>query len=215
MPEDPAATAAPRRIDTAPAPDACADLLASAFAAEPAVSWICGTSAASRAHWFRATLRTHASLAGARRTALVDADGRPLAAAVLTPPGAVPGAGARARWAARTLLRCGPLALARTLRYLDAAEGRAPEGAWTLEFVGVRPDLTGRGAGRTLLDHVLAAVPAGAGVHLTTADPSNVPLYRRFGFVTQHEIALGPLTVTAMARPPRRTEGGLPGTAHR
>ncbi|MFG2340129.1 GNAT family N-acetyltransferase [Streptomyces yangpuensis] len=193
---------APWRIETDPDPVACADLLAAAFTREPAVGWICGSSASARTHWFRATLRTHAGLPDARRAALADADGRLLAAAVLTPPGATPTAGARALWAARTLLRSGPRALGRTLRHLGATEGCAPAGSWTLEFIGVVPALTGCGAGRALLDHVLSAVPAGAGVHLTTADPSNVGLYRHFGFTTLNETRLGPLTVTAMARDP-------------
>ncbi|AWZ08546.1 GNAT family N-acetyltransferase [Streptomyces sp. ICC4] len=188
------------RIDPAPDPAACAELLAAAFAREPAVSWICGDSAPVRTHWFRATLRTHAGLDGARRTALVGADGRLLAAAVLTPPGATPAAGARALWAARTGLRCGPRALGRTLRYLDVSGGNAPPGLWTLEFVGVRPDLTGRGAGRLLLDHVLATTPAPHGLYLTTADPTNVPLYQHFGFTTQRKTPLGPLSVTSMSR---------------
>ncbi|MEU2183098.1 GNAT family N-acetyltransferase [Streptomyces thermolilacinus] len=188
------------RIDPDPDPDACAVLLAAAFAREPAVSWICAGSATVGTHWFRATLRTHAGLDGARRTALVGADGRLLAAAVLTPPGATPTVGARALWAARTGLRCGPRALVRTLRYLGVTDGGAPPGAWTLEFVGVRPDQTGRGAGRLLLDHVLAATPAPHGLYLTTADPANIPLYRRFGFATLRETPLGPLRVTSMSR---------------
>ncbi|MGP3683378.1 GNAT family N-acetyltransferase [Streptomyces sp. IBSNAI002] len=131
------------------------------------------------------------------------ADGRLLAAAVLTPPSATPAAGPHVLWAARTGLRCGPRTLGRTLRYLDATEAGAPPGAWTLEFVGVRPDLTGRGAGRLLLDHVLVVTPAAHGLYLTTADPANVPLYRRFGFTTLRETPLGPLHVTSMSRPGR------------
>ncbi|GGX43329.1 GNAT family N-acetyltransferase [Streptomyces chryseus] len=188
------------RIDTDPDPTACADLLTAAFAREPAVSWICGGSSPVRAHWFWATLRAHASLDGARRTALVGADARLLAAAVLTPPGATPAAGTRALWAARTGLRCGPRALDRTLRYLDATDGGAPPGAWTLEFVGVRPDRTGRGAGRLLLDHVLATTPTPHGLYLTTTDPANVPLYHHFGFTTLRQTPLGPLSVTSMSR---------------
>ncbi|WP_046779557.1 GNAT family N-acetyltransferase [Streptomyces yangpuensis] len=185
------------RIDADPDPVGCADLLAAAFAREPAVSWICGDSASARTHWFRSTLRTHARLAGARRAALVGPDGRLLAAAVLTPPGAAPSAVAQAGWAARTVLRCGPPALGRTLRYLRATEGGVPPGAWTLEFIGVHPDLTGRGAGRALLDHVLTTAHA---TYLTTADPSNVPLYRHFGYTVLRETRLGPLTITSMAR---------------
>lgn len=191
---------APWRIVTDPDPVACADLLAAAFAREPAVSWICGDSASARTHWFRSTLRTHARLAGAgaRRAALVDPDGRLLAVAVLTPPGAAPSTVAQAGWAARTVLRCGPRALGRTLRYLRATEGGAPPGAGTLEFIGVHPDLTGHGAGRALLDHVLTTAH---GNYLTTADPSNVPLYRHFGYTPLRETRLGPLTITSMARP--------------
>ncbi|MFF9982899.1 GNAT family N-acetyltransferase [Streptomyces erythrochromogenes] len=187
------------RIVTDPDPVACADLLAAAFAREPAVSWICGDSASARTRWFRSTLRTHARLAGAGggRVALVDPDGRLLAVAVLTPPGAAPSAAGQAAWAARTALLCGPRALGRTLRYLRATEGGAPPGAGTLEFIGVHPDLTGRGAGRALLDHVLATAH---GDYLTTADPSNVPLYRHFGYAPLHETRLGPLTITSMAR---------------
>ncbi|MFE5912458.1 GNAT family N-acetyltransferase [Streptomyces wedmorensis] len=88
------------------------------------------------------------------------------------------------------------------------AETAAPVGAWTLEFIGVRPDTAGRGAGRYLLDHVLAATPAQAGFFLTTADPANVPLYRRFGFVDLRRTTLGPLDVRAMVKPGAGTRPG-------
>ncbi|MDB1086054.1 GNAT family N-acetyltransferase [Streptomyces sp. ACA25] len=198
--------AGPWRIDAAPDPVVCARALAAAFAREPAVSWICGASAPVRSHWFEATLRAHATLPGARHRTLRHADGRPVAAAVLTPPGAAHTAPTRAVWAARTGFRCGPRALGRTLRYLHLAEAATPEGAWTLEFIGVLPGMTGRGAGRVLLDHLLADVPAPGGFYLTTADPANVPLYRHFGFVPVHRTALGPLDITAMARPGRLSE---------
>ncbi|MFG3406622.1 GNAT family N-acetyltransferase [Streptomyces sp. NPDC048142] len=189
------------RIDADPAPAVCARVLAAAFAQEPAVSWICGASESVRTHWFEATLRAHATLSGARRHVLTDSGGRPVAAAVLTPPGAAPAAGARAVWAARTGIRCGPGTFRRTLRYLHLAEPAAPTGAWTLEFIGVRPDMAGRGAGRALLDRLLTTTRAPAGFFLTTADPANVPLYRHFGFTVLHRTALGPLRITAMSRP--------------
>ncbi|MGW6973858.1 GNAT family N-acetyltransferase [Streptomyces sp. NPDC054952] len=192
--------ARPWRIDTTPDPVACARTLAAAFAREPAVSWICGHSQAVRTHWFETTLRTHATLDGARRHTLVDPDGAAVAAAVLTPPRATPTVGARALWVARTGVRCGPRAVRRALRHLHRGEGLAPDGAWTLEFIGVRPDLAGRGAGGALLDHVLTTTHAPAGFFLTTADPANVPFYRRFGFTVPRRTSLGPLEITAMTR---------------
>ncbi|PCG87407.1 hypothetical protein CIB93_02980 [Streptomyces sp. WZ.A104] len=189
------------RIVSNPDPAACARTLAAAFASEPAVSWICGSSETVRTHWFEATLRAHATLPGARRYMLTTPGGQPVGSAVLTPSGAVPGASDRAVWAARTGIRCGPPALWRTLRYLRHSEASAPADAWTLEFIGVRPDVAGRGAGRFLLDHVLAATEAPAGFFLTTADPANLSYYRRFGFTDLHWTALGRLGITAMARP--------------
>ncbi|WP_406079709.1 GNAT family N-acetyltransferase [Streptomyces zaomyceticus] len=189
------------RIEPDPDPVTCARALAAAFAREPTLSWICGTSRTARNHWFEATLRTHAALPGSLRHALTTPDGRTVAAAVLTPPGATPGASARAAWAARTALRCGPAALRKTLRHLHHAEAHAPVGAWTLEFIGVRPDSAGHGAGRLLMDHVLATTDAPAGFFLTTADPANVALYGRFGFTELQRTTMASLTVTAMVRP--------------
>ncbi|MGV9314059.1 GNAT family N-acetyltransferase [Streptomyces sp. NPDC003691] len=194
--------------DTATEPE-CRTVLSAAFAREPATRWICGDSQQVRDRWFAATLTAHATLPGARRVTLGHGS-ETCAAAVLTPPGGVPSAGARAAWLARTALGCGPRALGRTLRYLQAAEKAAPAGAWTLEFVGVLPALQGRGAGRRLLDHVLAGLPAPGGVFLTTADPENEVLYRRFGFTTLRHIPVGPITTAAMWRPAPGENGTVP-----
>ncbi|GGT73682.1 GNAT family N-acetyltransferase [Streptomyces atratus] len=190
-------------IDDCPTVDSCARVLADAFAREPAVSWICGGSSATRANWFAATLRADATLPGSRRYTLTGDGGRPIAAAILTPPGAALSPAAQAQWGARTLARCGPRAVQRTLRYLQITEAGAPEGAWTLEFIGVDPGAVGRGAGRRLLDRLLADTSATAGVFLTTADPGNVALYQHFGFVTLRHVSVGPLNVATMLR--RRT----------
>ncbi|MFD3469160.1 GNAT family N-acetyltransferase [Streptomyces sp. NPDC058682] len=196
-------SAGPDRLDRddAPPPVRCAPVLAAAFVREPAMTWIAGGSDRVRRAWFSATLRTHATLPGARRHLLTDGAGRPVAAAVLTPPAAVPSGAARAAWAARTLVGCGPRTLVRTLRYLHAAEAGIPAGAWTLEFIGVQPEAAGRGAGGRLLGHLLAATPAPGGIFLTTADEANVRLYRRFGFTVLRRLTVGPLKVTAMWRP--------------
>ncbi|MFG2235784.1 GNAT family N-acetyltransferase [Streptomyces sp. NPDC048723] len=187
--------------DDAPPPARCAPVLAAAFVREPAMTWIAGGSDRVRQAWFTATLRTHATLPGARRHLLTDRHGRPVAAAVLTPPAGVPSGAARAAWAARTLVGCGPRALVRTLRYLHATEAETPAAAWTLEFIGVEPEEAGRGAGGRLLRHLLAATPAPGGIFLTTADETNVRLYHRFGFTTLRRLTVGPLEVTAMWRP--------------
>ncbi|MFD7785043.1 GNAT family N-acetyltransferase [Streptomyces nojiriensis] len=204
----PDAGAGPGRLDRddAPPPARCAPVLAAAFVREPAMAWIAGGSDRVRQAWFGATLATHATLPGARRHLLTDRDGRPVAAAVLTPPAAVPSGAARAAWAARTLVACGPRALVRTLRYLHAAEARTPAGAWTLEFIGVEPGAAGRGTGGRLLGHLLATTPAPGGIFLTTADEANVRLYRRFGFTVLRRLTVGPLEVTAMWRPDARAE---------
>lgn len=181
-------------VDERPDVAVCARVLAAAFAREPATRWICGARPAVREHWFAATLEAQAGLPGARREVLRTADGEPVAAAVLTPPGATPGTAARARWLARTLRHCGAKPLVRTLGYLHRTEPLAPDGAWTLEFVGVDPRHAGRGAGRTLLERLPDAV------FLTTAGPGNVALYHRFGFGELHRLRVGPLEVTAMAR---------------
>ncbi|MGW6983457.1 GNAT family N-acetyltransferase [Streptomyces sp. NPDC054932] len=202
--------AGPLDRDDSPSPARCVPVLAAAFVREPAMTWISGGSDRVRRAWFTAILRTHATLHGSRRHLLTDGHGRAVAAALLTPPAAVPAGPARAAWAVRTLVGCGPRALVRTLRYLHRTEAEAPPGAWTLEFIGVEPESAGRGAGGQLLGHVLAETPAPGGIFLTTADESNVRLYHRFGFTTLRRLTVGPLEVTAMWRPdPARTRAAI------
>ncbi|MGX2994391.1 GNAT family N-acetyltransferase [Streptomyces sp. JNUCC 64] len=197
---------APVALNGSASAHAVRTVLTAAFAHEPATRWICGGSTGVRDRWFAATLAAHDTLPGALRLTL-DRGAEPVAAAVLTPPDGSPPGRARAAWAARAALGCGPAALVRTLRYLDAAEAAVPPGAWTLEFLGVVPEQRGRGMARRLLDHVLATLPAPAGVFLTTADPDNRALYRRFGFTTVRRLPVGPLTTTAMWHPGGTTPG--------
>lgn len=58
-----------------------------------------------------------------------------------------------------------------------------------LHVLGVHPGRKGQGVGGGLLRHV-ASLAAAAGVvsHLETANPVNLPLYRRFGFEVRTEI---------------------------
>ena len=85
-------------IDDCPTVDACARVLADAFAREPAVSCVGGGSSAARENWFAATLRADATLPGSLRYALTGDGSRPIAVAILTPPGAALSPAAQAQW---------------------------------------------------------------------------------------------------------------------
>lgn len=93
------------------------------------------------------------------------------------------------------LVRSGILGLAfklgwrvtgRLLRYkefLDAVRMAAvPEQHWYLFSIGVRPDQQGRGLGAALLAHGRQRMTAGQTCYLETANPDNLPFYRRNGF---------------------------------
>jgi GNAT superfamily N-acetyltransferase len=177
----------------------CVGVLVDAFAREPAVLRVCGHDPVRRTAWFDALLRTHATVPGLRLMAT--AHGRAVGVAVATAPGARPTAMAQAAWTARTWKGCGPRALVRTLEYLRRTEPWKPAGAWTLEFVGVQPEERGQGLARALFDQAKDAYP-GAPAFLTTADPDNVALYRRWGFSPLVRVALGKTTVVAMVLPP-------------
>ncbi|WP_018351701.1 GNAT family N-acetyltransferase [Longispora albida] len=157
-----------------------AGLLATAFSAEPGMTWLCGTR---KRPWFAATLRLP-----------VDRVLVPGAAALITPPGSRIPPLTQARWAASVLAGCGPRAVRRTLGYLARTEPLKPAGASVLEFVGVLPEDRGRGLARQLI----TAIPGP--LFLTTADPANIPLYTKLGFTVTETVRIGPLTVTAMLR---------------
>lgn len=175
----------------------CVEVLSAAFAQEPAVMRFCGTDERRRTAWFDALLRTHASLPGSR---LILARGdRPVAAALVTPPGCRPTAAAQWGWTGRTLWCCGPRPLIRTLDYLRRTEPWKPAGAWTLDFVGVLPGERGRGLARRLCDRGQADHPE-APAFLTTADPRNVALYEDWGFGACARAVIGGLAVVGMSR---------------
>ncbi|MBX3234344.1 MAG: GNAT family N-acetyltransferase [Labilithrix sp.] len=72
--------------------------------------------------------------------------------------------------------------------------------------LGVHPKQKGKGLGGALLRHALAiADKAGTASYLETANPVNLPLYRKFGFETTSEIAThGGPPVWTMVRGPSR-----------
>ncbi len=98
------------------------------------------------------------------------------------------------------------------VRVHDAAAGMAALAAhrprephWALHTVAVRSEAQGRGAGRRLLEPVLARCDAdGVPAHLDSSSPRNVPFYERLGFRVVAEVPVpggGPV-MRAMVRPP-------------
>lgn len=185
-------------IDAAPPLRLCAGLLADAFVDEPGMRWICGPGLPRKRRWFAATTHAHVSLPG-HRAYVISGDGVPVGAALAGPSGGRLGLRARVEWTARVCAGCGPGAVRRTLAYLAAVEDGVPGGAWSLEFVGVSPTARGRGAARALIERVVGDA-AGADVVLTTADPANVGVYRRLGFVETGRVRLADLSVVTMRR---------------
>jgi ribosomal protein S18 acetylase RimI-like enzyme len=90
---------------------------------------------------------------------------------------------------------------------VDALERDAPEPVWYLGVLGVAPEYQGRGLGGRLMLPVLErADREGLAVTLETAQPRNLPLYRRHGFEVKTELppaTPGAPIVWTMKRPYR------------
>jgi ribosomal protein S18 acetylase RimI-like enzyme len=76
---------------------------------------------------------------------------------------------------------------------------------WYLTILGVDPGRHGTGHGSALLAHMLRRVDAEHAVAaLESSNPTNVPLYERFGFEITGKIRIGEIPlVHTMARPAR------------
>ncbi|XXF79663.1 GNAT family N-acetyltransferase [Myxococcaceae bacterium GXIMD 01537] len=175
---------------------ACAAVLASAFAREPGMCWVCGPGVVSKQHWFETTLAMLHTLPGARRYSAVRGE-EVLAVAIVSPPQEVPSLSRQLSWLASTGLACGVGCVQRTLRYLRASERLKPAGSWTLEFIGVADSARGQGLSRSLVARIERDLKD-APLFLTTADPRNVPLYQHLGFSGVGTLTLDALSVTAM-----------------
>lgn len=115
------------------------------------------------------------------------------AVAVWLPPGpAHPSCGTVCRVGLQVLLKLGPRAFSRMLRYSnhvgDLRERLLPAGHWYLQVLGVSPDCQGRGLGKSLLAPMFARLD---GLHLPcgldTMNWRNVEIYQRFGFRVVHQ----------------------------
>jgi GNAT superfamily N-acetyltransferase len=132
------------------------------------------------------------------------------ATAVWLPPGAFP-------WTTRRKLAATPAfvrvlvadprafpTFARCGANVERAHPREPH--WYLEVLSVRPEHQRQGLGGRLVRPILErAGRDGLACYLETADPANVPYYRRFGFEVVDpalEVIPGGPTLTTMRRPP-------------
>jgi ribosomal protein S18 acetylase RimI-like enzyme len=181
--------------DARPARDdevrAVAGTLARAFHDDPVMTWLFGERDRPRlrrlTRFFASETRRHLR----HDDTVLTADGHP-GAAMWARPGRW-----RTSWA--DLIRAVPLMVAgvgprlpRALRGLDLVErGHPREPHWYLAFVGTDPDHRGRGAGRAVIDPVLADCDAGGlGAYLESSRPENLSYYEQFGFAVTGRIDL-------------------------
>jgi ribosomal protein S18 acetylase RimI-like enzyme len=90
-----------------------------------------------------------------------------------------------------------------TFEKMGRAHPKEPH--WYLPMIGVDPKAQGKGLGGELMRHSLARCDREKTLaYLETANPRNIPLYRRFGFEVVGEIQVGAAPrMTPMVRQPR------------
>ncbi len=90
------------------------------------------------------------------------------------------------------ILRPGPAATVRTLRWFFQWQRRDPkERHWHLGPVAVEPELQGRGIGGRMMERFVEVVDAyGGSAYLETDKPENVRFYERFGFEVVEEATI-------------------------
>jgi ribosomal protein S18 acetylase RimI-like enzyme len=90
-----------------------------------------------------------------------------------------------------------------TFEKMGQAHPKEPH--WYLPMIGVDPKAQGQGLGGELMRHALARCDREKALaYLETANPRNIPLYRRFGFEVMDEIQVGAAPrMTPMVRQPR------------
>ncbi|MBW2365484.1 MAG: GNAT family N-acetyltransferase [Deltaproteobacteria bacterium] len=117
-------------------------------------------------------------------------DDRIAGVAIVHPPGTYPlPITAQMGILLKTVLRNGPYGFGRWLTYLSHIEKQhLKDPHYYLEFIGVEPDLHGKGLGSSMLKHLASSADQDqVGCFLETGNPKNVPLYQRFGFETVAE----------------------------
>jgi ribosomal protein S18 acetylase RimI-like enzyme len=181
-----------------------AAVLASAFADDPAWSWLLpfDDREQRQRHFFEATLR---HVVPGRREVWVSEDGG--AAAIWAPPGlwSVPARVVLRQAAVMTKIFGRRLPLG--IRYLLRIEHRHPRRPdhWYLEVLGTEPARQGEGLGSALLRPMLALCDRDRlGAYLESSSERNQVLYERHGFevVERFEMPGGGPTIRRMWREP-------------
>ena len=183
--------------------DSAVEALGAAFAADPLISFLFAPAQVRRDE---CALEFFRLLLGARlecsMPALIARDGRRIVGAVMGYDTSRPDwpAPLRERW--ERLMTGVPALVERLGRYEGLAGAyMPPDPHYYLGVLGVAPGEQGRGIGSTLLASfcaLSAADPRSAGVYLETANPANLPLYRRGGFAVTGEGTLGTATLWCM-----------------
>jgi ribosomal protein S18 acetylase RimI-like enzyme len=183
--------------------DPAVEALGAAFAADPLISFLFAPAQERRDECAREFFRL---LLSARlecsMPALIAREGQRILGAVMGYDTSRPDwpAPLRERW--ERLMTGVPALVERLGRYESLADTyMPPEPHYYLGVLGVAPGEQGRGIGSTLLASfcsLSAADPRSAGVYLETANPANLPLYRRGGFAVTGEGTLGAATLWCM-----------------
>ncbi|MHA6524227.1 GNAT family N-acetyltransferase [Tessaracoccus sp. G1721] len=174
---------------------AAASALADAFADDPSFAFIPAGERAMRVRAYMGEAVTHGWLV----EVALDGD-RVLGAGLWEPPGRpTPSVAETARHALGMIRALGPHwpAAARIDRAL--ARHRPPVPHWFLGYLGVSAAAQGRGVGRALLEHRLAAIDAP--VYLEAATDRAAALYRRLGFVDLGRFSGRHMPAVGMWRP--------------
>lgn len=180
--------------------------LASAFADDPAWSWVLPFADREQRQQLYFETELH-HLVPSRREVWVSEDGD--AAAIWAAPG---------QWRVPiwTVLRESPSmmrvfgrCLPRALRYLLRVEHKHPRRPehWYLHYLGTEPALQGRGLGSALLRPMLALCDRdGLGAYLESSSERNRALYERHGFsvVETFDMPGGGPSIRRMWRDPQR-----------
>ena len=127
--------------------------------------------------------------------------GRILAALSVYPPGAYPiPLTEQMKMLLKTVFKSNVIrrqtwsALYRAIRLMDEMLRIHPQDPhYYLEFIGVEPDFQGKGTGSMIVESIIQkADEKRVGCYLETAQPRNLPLYKRFGYkLIDEKVILG------------------------